>query len=46
MEATKIPDAELQTMVLRMLKDLSGRMDYLNENINKVLVSIKNNIEP
>lgn len=35
MEATKIQDAEFETMVMRMLKDHKGRMDDISENINK-----------
>ena len=45
MEATKTPDSEIKTMVIRMLRDLRGRMDDLSENLNKEIVSIKKNIE-
>ena len=45
MEASKILDTEFKTMVMRMLKDLRGRMDSLNENLNKEIVNIKKDIE-
>ena len=32
-------------MVVKMLKDLRGRMDDLSESINEEIVSIKNDIE-
>ena len=32
LEATKIPDAEFKTMVIKMLKDLRGTIDNLSEN--------------
>ena len=41
MEATKIPDAEFKTMVIRMLKELRKRMDDLIENLNQERISIK-----
>lgn len=31
MEAIKIPDADFETMIVRMPKDLSGKMDDLSE---------------
>ena len=45
MEATKIPDIELKLMVIRMLQDIRRRMDDLSENLNKEIISIKNNME-
>ena len=30
MKATKIPDAEFKTMVIRMLKEIKGKMDKLS----------------
>ena len=44
METTKIPHAEFKTMVIRMLRDLRGRMFDLSENVNKETVSIKKGI--
>ena len=35
MQATKIPDAEFKTMVIRLLKDLRGRKDNLSENLKE-----------
>ena len=35
MEATEIPDVEFKTMVIRMLKNLKGRMDDLSENLKR-----------
>ena len=35
MEATKITDAEFKIMVIRMLKNLKGRMDDLSENLKR-----------
>ena len=34
-EATKIPDAGFKTMVIKMLKDLKGRVNDLSDNLNK-----------
>lgn len=34
-EATEIPDAEFKIMVIKMLKDLRGRMVDLNENLKR-----------
>ena len=45
MEATKIPDAEFKTMVIKMLKDLRGGMDDPSENLNKEMVKMKKDIE-
>ena len=35
MEATKLSEAELKTIIIRMLKELRGKMDDLNENLKK-----------
>ena len=35
MEATKIPDAEFKTMVIRMFKDIKKRVDVFNENLKR-----------
>ena len=35
MEATKILDAEFKTIVIRMLKDLKGKGNFLSENLKK-----------
>ena len=35
MEANHLPDTNLKTMAIRMLKELRGRMDELSESINK-----------
>lgn len=45
MEATKLPDAEFKTMVIRMFEDLRGTIDDLNENLNEEAVSSKRDIE-
>ena len=45
MKLTKIPDVEFKITVIRMLKDLKGRMDDLSENLNKEMVSSKKDIE-
>ena len=44
MKATKIPDTEFKTVVIRLLKDLRGRMDDLRENLNKDILSIRKDI--
>lgn len=33
MEATNIPGAVFKTMIIRVPKDLRGRVDYLNKNL-------------
>ena len=38
-------DIEFKIMAIRMLKDLRGRIDYLSENLNKEIVSIKKHTE-
>ena len=35
MEISKILDAEFKTLVIRMLKELRGRVDELSENFRK-----------
>ena len=45
MEATKIPDAEFKIILIRMLKDLRGKMDDLSKNLNRDIVSIKKDVE-
>ena len=35
MEERKIPDTEFKTMVIKMLKDLRGRMDDLSKKDSK-----------
>ena len=40
-----MPDTEFKSMVVRMFKDLRERMDDLSENLNKEMVSIKNDID-
>ena len=45
MEATKIPDSEFTTVVIRMLQNLRERMDNLSESLNKEIISIKKHIE-
>ena len=35
METSNLPDAELKTLVIRLLKELRGRIDELSENFNK-----------
>ena len=46
MESTKIPDAEFKTVVIKMLKDIRGRMDDFTENLNKEIVRIKKEQKP
>ena len=41
MEGIKVPDAGFKTMVIKMLKDVTERMDDLRENLNKEMVSMK-----
>ena len=38
-------DAEFKTMVIRMLKELRGRIDELSKHLNKGIVSTKGDIE-
>ena len=45
MEATKIPNVQFKRMVIRMLRDLRGRMDDLSNNLNQEVVSIKKDIK-
>ena len=45
MEATQIIDAMFKIMVIRMLKDLRGKIDDLSETLNREIVGIKKNIE-
>ena len=46
MESTKIPDAEFKTVVIKMLKDIRGRMDDFTENLNKEIVRVKKEQKP
>ena len=45
MEVTKVPDAELKTVIMRILKDLRGRTCDLRENLNEKMVRIKKDTE-
>ena len=45
MEASKLPDTEFKTMVIKMLKDLRGGMDDPSDNLNKEMVKMKKDIE-
>ena len=45
METSTLPDTKYKTMVIRILKELRGRIDELSENFNKKIVSIKQDIE-
>ena len=36
METSKLPKAELETLVIRMLSELRGRADELRENFNSI----------
>ena len=40
MEASNIQDAELETLIIRMLKELRGRVDELGEDLNKEMENI------
>ena len=35
MKASKLPDAEFKTLVIRMLNELRERVDELSENLSK-----------
>ena len=41
MKSSNLPDTKFQTIITRMLKQIRGRMDELNENLNKETVSKK-----
>lgn len=45
MEATRMSDVGFKAMVIRMLKDLMGRMNDPNENLNKDIVNTRKDIE-
>ena len=45
MEVSNLPDIEFKTIVIRMLKELMSRMDELRDNLSKVIVIIKKEIE-
>ena len=42
MEASNVPNTEFKTRGLRMLKELEGRMDEVNENLTKEIINIIN----
>ena len=44
-EASNLQEYEFKTVVMRMLKELRGRMDEHNENLSREKVSIKKDIE-
>ena len=41
MEISNLLDMEFKTLVIRMLNELTGRIDQLNENFNKETGNIK-----
>lgn len=41
MEKSNLPDAQFQTLFIRMLIELSGRVDKLSENFKKEIGNIK-----
>ena len=45
MEATKIPNSEFKTIVIRMLKKLRGKMGDLSEKLKKETVNVEKDIE-
>ena len=45
MEPSNLPDIEVKTTVIRMLKGLRGTMDGPGENSNREILSIKRDIE-
>ena len=45
MEATKIPNSEFKTIVIRMLKKLRGKMGDLSEKLKKGTVNVEKDIE-
>ena len=45
METSNLPDAELKTLVIRMLGELQGKGDKLSENFNKKVGNIKSELK-
>lgn len=43
METGDLPDAELRTLVIRLLSELRGRVDTRSENINEELGTERQN---
>ena len=43
LEAIDLPDAKLKALVVRMFKELRGKIDELSENIHKEIGNIKKN---
>ena len=41
METSNLSDAEFKTLVMRMFKELRGRVNDLSENFNKDIGNIK-----
>ena len=41
METSNLPDADIKTLVTRMLNELRGRLQALGENFKKEMESIK-----
>ena len=44
-ETSNRPDAEFETLALRMLSELRGRIDELNKNFNKDTGNIKTKLQ-
>ena len=40
-----LPDTQFKTIVIRMIKELHGRINNINENLTKVIANIKKDIE-
>ena len=45
MESSNLTDAEFKTLVIKMPKELRGRVDELSENFNKEIKNIKMEME-
>ena len=45
MKTSNIPDIEFKTLLIRMLKELKGRIDKLSDNFNKKIKNIKMKME-
>lgn len=45
MKVSNLPNTEFQTMVIKMLKLIMGRMDKFSENVKRKKISIKKKVE-
>ena len=44
-ETSNLPDAELKTLIIRMLSELRGRVDELSEKFNNEIGTVKMEID-